>query len=127
MSLVCFLLWGKLSCSFKLLISVVKEVISSSFWERFFSVCLSFFLKAYSRLRPKNMTITAPSTADINIIKAFGKFSNENTCSRLILMGDGPLKEDIENTIKKLNLEDKVILTGFIDNVTDYLLFVIAV
>ncbi|WP_283591608.1 glycosyltransferase [Clostridium butanoliproducens] len=57
----------------------------------------------------------------INIIKAFGKFSNENTCSRLILMGDGPLKEDIENTIKELNLEDKVILTGFIDNVTDYL------
>ena len=28
-------------------------------------------------------------------------------------MGDGPLKEDIENTIKELNLEDKVILTGF--------------
>lgn len=57
----------------------------------------------------------------INIIKAFGKFSNENTNSRLILMGDGPLRGDIEKVIKELNIEDKVILTGFIDNVTDYL------
>ncbi|WP_461614625.1 glycosyltransferase [Clostridium sp. Marseille-QA1073] len=57
----------------------------------------------------------------INIIKAFRKFSYEKPDSKLILMGDGGLREDIEKVIKELNLEDKVILTGFIDNVTDYL------
>ena len=47
------------------------------------------------------------------LLKAF-KLANLDT--KLVLVGDGEEKENIKNLIKELNLEDKVILTGFLQN-----------
>ncbi|WP_323593415.1 glycosyltransferase [Aliarcobacter butzleri] len=48
------------------------------------------------------------------LIKAFSKINDKDL--KLILVGDGEEKQNIESLIKKLNLESKVILTGFLDN-----------
>jgi len=43
-------------------------------------------------------------------------FKNANIDTKLVLVGDGEEKENILTLIKKLNIEDKVILTGFLKN-----------
>lgn len=40
---------------------------------------------------------------------------------RVILAGDGALKEELANKIKSLNIEDKILLPGFISNIYDLL------
>lgn len=50
------------------------------------------------------------------IIDIFNSFCRINSDSKLLLVGDGPLKKEIINRIKKLNLEKKVILTGKVSN-----------
>lgn len=62
-----------------------------------------------------------PIKNHINIIKAFHKFNNDYKNSKLILLGDGELRPNIEQLIKELKLVDKVKLVGFVDNVIDYL------
>lgn len=61
------------------------------------------------------------------LIKAF---SLANLETKLILVGDGPKKSEIENLIKELNMEDKVVLVGFKKNPYPYIknarLFVLA-
>ncbi|MGL4730058.1 MAG: glycosyltransferase [Clostridium sp.] len=56
-----------------------------------------------------------------NIIKAFNKFYSENKNSKLLLLGDGVLKDSIASLINELNLQESVKLCGFVDNVSDYL------
>ena len=51
-----------------------------------------------------------------NLIKAFSRFTNEHKNSRLYIIGDGPLHQELEELINALNLKDKVILTGNISN-----------
>lgn len=46
------------------------------------------------------------------LIDIFAKFNRDRKDSILILVGDGPLKSEIEKKVKKLNLEGKVIFTG---------------
>lgn len=48
------------------------------------------------------------------LINAFSKIKNKDI--KLILVGEGEERKNIEVLIKKLNLEEKVILTGFVDN-----------
>lgn len=40
---------------------------------------------------------------------------------KMVLIGDGELREDIEEKIKRNNMQDKVILIGNVDNVSEYL------
>ena len=40
---------------------------------------------------------------------------------KLYIIGDGELKKEIENTIKKLNLSDRIFLLGYKKNVFQYL------
>lgn len=40
---------------------------------------------------------------------------------KLICVGDGPLKEDLQKWIKENGLEERIILKGFVHNVIDYL------
>jgi glycosyltransferase involved in cell wall biosynthesis len=47
------------------------------------------------------------------LIKAFAKSTID---AKLVLVGDGEEKENILSLIKNLNIEDKVILTGFLQN-----------
>lgn len=51
----------------------------------------------------------------IDLIKVFEKISKELPEYKLILAGDGSLKDKIMNEIKDRNLEEKVELTGFIE------------
>lgn len=57
------------------------------------------------------------------ILSVFKKIidQNQNKKFKLILIGDGELKQDILNTIKKYKITDKVILISNVNNVYDYL------
>lgn len=54
------------------------------------------------------------------LIDIFAELSKHKK-AKMLLVGDGELRSEIEDKIKRLNLTDKVILTGFVDNVQDYL------
>ena len=46
---------------------------------------------------------------------------NKEVKSKLIILGDGPLKPTLVKQIKELNLESRVLLKGFVDNPFSYL------
>ena len=46
------------------------------------------------------------------LIDIFDEFQKRNSNSILLLVGQGPLKEEIENKVKKLNIESKVVFLG---------------
>jgi len=48
----------------------------------------------------------------LDAVEAFAKINNTN--ARLILIGDGPLKESIQERIAALQLQDKVVLPGIV-------------
>lgn len=50
------------------------------------------------------------------LIEAFARVTNDFSHVGLMLIGDGPERENIEKLIKNLRLENKVILTGKISN-----------
>lgn len=50
------------------------------------------------------------------LVKAFESISVQFPDAGLVIIGDGPEREKIEQLIKQLSLEDKVILTGKISN-----------
>lgn len=60
----------------------------------------------------KNQTFT---------LRVFEKLYNKNNNYRLILIGDGRLKNDIQKEVEKLGLKDVVIFTGKTLNVKSYL------
>lgn len=47
---------------------------------------------------------------------------NKNIDAKLILLGQGEMKEEMEVLIDKLNLQGKVFMKGYVNNVLDYLL-----
>lgn len=55
------------------------------------------------------------------ILDVFNEVQKNIEDSILLLVGDGELKNKIVNKIKKLGLEKKVILTGNVSNVNDYM------
>ena len=50
------------------------------------------------------------------VIRAFALIVQKYTNSMLRLVGDGPLKNELEVLAKKLNIEDKVVFTGEVDS-----------
>lgn len=62
-----------------------------------------------------------PIKNHLNVIEGFKKFNNEHPNTNLLLIGDGPLRKEIENKISELRLENKVHITNFVNNPTDYL------
>lgn len=46
------------------------------------------------------------------LIDIFNELQKQKENSKLILVGQGPLKEEIENKVKELNLQDKVMFLG---------------
>ena len=50
------------------------------------------------------------------LIQAFNKVVKKFPNTKLFLVGDGPLKVDIENEVKRLGLEEKIIMTGHVNN-----------
>ncbi|MFS0596015.1 glycosyltransferase family 1 protein [Peribacillus frigoritolerans] len=55
------------------------------------------------------------------LIDIFYQLHKINPSSKLILVGDGELRGKIENKVNELGLNNEVIITGFVDNVHDYL------
>lgn len=54
------------------------------------------------------------------LIEIFNEFQKNNENTKLLLVGDGPLRNEIENQTAELNITDKVILVGNKKNVEDY-------
>lgn len=55
------------------------------------------------------------------LIDIFNEIQKQNKNSKLLLIGAGPLEEEIRNKIKKLKIEEKVTFTGFKMNVNEYM------
>nr|WP_317279567.1 glycosyltransferase [uncultured Fusobacterium sp.] len=55
------------------------------------------------------------------LLDVFSEYLKIETNSKLLLIGDGPLKEKINNKILKLGIEEKVILLGMRDNIDELL------
>lgn len=55
------------------------------------------------------------------LIKVFYKIQKENKNSILLLIGDGELRDQIKKQIATLGIVDKVILTGVVTNVNEYM------
>lgn len=55
-----------------------------------------------------------------DLIRAF-RMVNDSINFRLIIVGDGPLQKELEDKVQKSKLQDKVIFTGAVNNVYDYL------
>ncbi|TLQ39886.1 glycosyltransferase family 1 protein [Ruoffia tabacinasalis] len=54
------------------------------------------------------------------LIEIFNEFIKKQPNTKLLLVGDGPLQENIMKKIKQMNLENKVIFTGPVENPQDY-------
>lgn len=54
------------------------------------------------------------------LIDFFSKASNENEKIKLMLIGEGHLKNEIERKINDIGIKEKVILTGGVNNSNDY-------
>lgn len=55
------------------------------------------------------------------LLKAFHAYYLRNPQARLVLVGDGPMRTQLTNQIKELEIFDKVILTGKVSNVREHL------
>lgn len=82
-----------------------------------------FIRELYQGERGKKIVTAGRLTEQKNhilLIKAFAKISSKYSDYQLIIYGGGGnLKEKIEDTIKQLNLIDKVVLPGYTTNIGD--------
>ncbi|MFO7711186.1 MAG: glycosyltransferase, partial [Candidatus Woesearchaeota archaeon] len=62
-----------------------------------------------------------PVKNHIGLIRSFRLVLDKKPDSNLVILGDGPLREELEHLIKKLNLGKKVILKGNVEDVYSYL------
>ncbi|PGK52556.1 teichoic acid biosynthesis protein [Priestia megaterium] len=58
----------------------------------------------------------SPEKGQDNLIRAFGQFHSQHPKSRLYILGEGPVRKELEAIIEELNLEESVFLTGQMDN-----------
>jgi len=68
-----------------------------------------------------NIGRLSPEKGHLKLIKAFAKVAKEKSECRLVILGEGVLKEEIERLISTLDLEDKVFLWGHKLNAMPYL------
>jgi len=54
------------------------------------------------------------------LIRGFSIFSKDNPGYKLIILGDGPKKEELKQLIKELDCDKKIILKGWIKNTNKY-------
>jgi glycosyltransferase involved in cell wall biosynthesis len=55
------------------------------------------------------------------LFEAYEKLINEQQNSKLLVIGDGPLKETFKEEVRQRGLSEHVIFTGMVENVGDYL------
>lgn len=56
------------------------------------------------------------------LVESFRIFSEKDSEWNLILIGEGPMYHKIENKINEYNLQHRVKLTGYVENIKEYLL-----
>lgn len=83
----------------------------------------SSFVEAYNKKVEKeniilNIGRLTAQKAQHLLINAFGNINNDNW--KLIVVGEGDKKQEYESLIKKLNLNDKVILAGKSEDIESY-------
>lgn len=54
------------------------------------------------------------------LLDVFKKICDENKNYKLLLIGDGELRQQIEKKIKQLGIENNVVMTGVVKNTNDY-------
>ena len=72
-----------------------------------------------SKLTNKNIITIgrlSPEKGQKDLIDVFKIVNKELPKTKLFMVGDGPLKKELENYTKKLKLTDKIIFTGFLGN-----------
>lgn len=57
-----------------------------------------------------------PVKSQASLVRAFSKIAPVIRDAKLIIVGDGPLRPQLESLIEQLNLKDRVLLTGFKSN-----------
>lgn len=82
----------------------------------------SFFREPYTG--PRDKTIVAVGRIDENknhrmLIQAFAQIADEFPDYKLIIYGDGDKKEELQDVVKKLDLADRIVFGGRIENVAD--------
>lgn len=63
----------------------------------------------------------SPEKNYVNLVKAFAKYLAEGHNAMLYLIGDGPLREEIDSLIDNLNIRSRVILVGILENPSELL------
>jgi len=56
-----------------------------------------------------------------SLVQAFSRLKKNHPNARLIIIGDGRLREELENLTRQLGLKEAVLFTGYTDQVGDYL------
>jgi colanic acid/amylovoran biosynthesis glycosyltransferase len=56
-----------------------------------------------------------PKKGLFTTLEAFFLFQHSHPLARLVIAGDGPLREPVKNRIRELRIEDSVTLAGFVD------------
>lgn len=67
-----------------------------------------------------NVARMHPIKNHFGLIQAFSKLRKEKEGVKLILVGDGELEAEVKEQIKKLNLNNDIILTGFTNSPIDF-------
>ncbi|WML30026.1 CDP-glycerol glycerophosphotransferase family protein [Neobacillus sp. OS1-32] len=63
-----------------------------------------------------NMGRLSPEKGQDNLIRAFARFRQDVRNAKLYILGEGPLRNDLEALILELGLENDVYLTGQVEN-----------
>ncbi|UXN31247.1 CDP-glycerol glycerophosphotransferase family protein [Glutamicibacter sp. M10] len=63
-----------------------------------------------------NMARLSPEKGQMKLLQAFAKVHEQNPDTRLLLIGDGPLRSDLENEIRARGLTGHVVVTGLLAN-----------
>lgn len=63
----------------------------------------------------------SPEKNHVNLVKAFAKYLAEGHNAMLYLIGDGPLRKEIDSLIDSLNIRSRVILVGILENPSELL------
>jgi glycosyltransferase involved in cell wall biosynthesis len=56
-----------------------------------------------------------------SLLRAFAKLKSEHENVKLLLVGDGPLEEELKELAQKLNISKDIIFTGYKSNPADYM------
>jgi glycosyltransferase involved in cell wall biosynthesis len=62
-----------------------------------------------------------PERDQETLIRAFGSIHSDYRHTKLVLIGDGPLRAHLESLSRSLGIERAVVFTGYTDRVGDYL------